>query len=100
MIMKFKGEGITNDVELEVSIIKSMIPLKEKMKCMRSARSRSLSAMCHYHHLNKWTTKKKSQINKAKNNNKALVPIIFSSAIPYDELVSPWLENLEHPNWK
>ena len=45
--------------------IKSMIPLKEKMKCVRLARDKALSAMCHYHHLNKWTMKRKSQINEA-----------------------------------
>ena len=51
--MKFKGEGITNDAEVEVNIIKSMITLNKKMKCMRSAQGGALSAMCHYHHLNK-----------------------------------------------
>ena len=53
MIMKFKGEGITNDAEVEVSSIKSMIPLNKKIKCMRSARGKALSAICHYYHLNK-----------------------------------------------
>ena len=51
MIMKFKGKGITIDAEVEVSIIKSVIPLNEKMKCMRSARGKALSTMCHYHHV-------------------------------------------------
>ena len=51
--MKFKGEGITNDAEVEVSIIKSMIPLNKKMKCMRSTQGRALSDLCHYHYLNK-----------------------------------------------
>ena len=60
---KFKRERIINDEKVEVSIHKSMIPLKEKMKCMRSTRDRALSAMCHYHHLKKWPLKRKSQIN-------------------------------------
>ena len=37
---------------------------------------------------------------KQRNDNKAFDPIVFSSAIQSDELVSPFLQNLEHLNWK